>query len=134
MRVHGLTAGLSVILAAGLAACSSSTSPSNNGSGGGNNGGGESNTVTASYTSNNGAYGSGSTWYFSPTPDTVAAGTAVTFTWSGAQHNVHFNSAANAPDSIATSSSATVSRTFTTAGTYNYYCTIHNMSGVIVVH
>lgn len=131
MRVHRLTTGLTVILAAAVAACSSSTAPSNNG--GGVPGGASSNTITASYTSSNGSYGSSSTWYFAPTPDTVAAGAAVTFTWSGAQHNVHWDTP-NSPDSIPESGSASVSRTFTTAGTYNYHCTIHNMSGVVVVH
>jgi plastocyanin len=132
MRVHGLTVGVAVMLAAGLAACSSSsTAPSNNGGGG--QGGGASNTVTAYYgTTGGGAYSS-SSWYFAPTPDTVTAGTAVTFMWSGAMHNVHFDAVANAPDSIATSNSASVSRTFTTPGTYNYTCTIHNMSGTVVV-
>jgi plastocyanin len=132
MRVHGLTVGLSLLLAAGIAACSSSTAPSNNGS---NPGGGSSNTITANYSVSGGSYGSGGSanWYFAPTPDTVSAGTAVTFSWSGAQHNIHWDTP-NSPDSIPTSSNESTSLTFSTAGTYNYHCTIHSMSGVVVVH
>jgi hypothetical protein len=127
MRARGVMVGLSVIVAAGLAACSSSSAPSNNGGGAV---GGSNNTITASSTYNgNGTYN----WYFAPTPDTVAAGTAVTFTWSGAMHSVHFDAVANAPDSVPTSSGGSFSRTFTTPGTYNYHCTIHPMSGVVVV-
>lgn len=131
MRVHGLTAGLGLILAAGFAACSSSSSPSNNGT---NPGGGASSTITANYTVTGGSYGSGGSanWFFSPTPDTVTAGSSVTFTWSGAQHNVIWDTP-NSPDSIPEMGSASVSRTFSKAGTYNYHCTVHNMSGVVVV-
>ena len=89
------------------------------------------------YSTSGVSYGSGGSanWYFAPTPDTVAAGTSVTFTWSGgAQHNIHFDAVAAPEDSIPTSNSSSVSRTFTTPGTYNYHCTIHPMSGVVVVH
>jgi plastocyanin len=135
MRRHGLTIGLSVAVAAGLAACSSSTSP--NGSGVAPAGGGSSNTITANYSTSGGSYGSGgsASWYFAPTPDTVAAGSSVTFQWSGgAQHSIHWDAVAAPVDSVPTSNNASVSRTFTTPGTYSYHCTIHPMSGMVVVH
>jgi plastocyanin len=134
MRVHGLTIGLSVVVAAGLAACSGTTAPTS--SGGAPPGGGASATITANYNPS-GSYGStgANAWYFSPVPDTVAAGTPVTFQWSGgAQHNIHFDAVPAPVDSVPTSNSGSASRTFTTPGTYSYHCTIHPMSGVIVVH
>ena len=132
MRAHGTAIGLTLAVAA-LAACSSSTAP-NTGGGGGGGGGASSNTITASsQTTGGGAYGSGGNYYFSPTPDTVKAGTAVAYVFGSVTHNVHFDAVANAPDSIASSTNTSVNRTFGTAGTYNYHCTIHNISGVVVV-
>jgi plastocyanin len=131
MRGQGITIGLSLAVAV-LAACSSSTAP--NGGGGGGGGGGSSNTITASsQTSGGGAYGGGGNYYFSPTPDTVSAGTQVTYQFGSVTHNVHFDAVANAPDSIPASMNTSVNRTFTTAGTYNYHCSIHNIAGVVVV-
>lgn len=130
MRVPSVAIGLSVAIAAGLAACSSSTAPSGNSGGGG----ASSNTITASSTTTGGgAYGAGGNYFFSPTPDTVAAGTSVTYVFGGVTHNVHFSAVANAPDSIPATANAAVARTFPTAGTYNYECTIHHFSGVVVV-
>ncbi len=131
MRAHGTTIGLTLVVAT-LAACSSSTAPNSSGGGGG---GGSSNTITASsQTTGGGAYGGGGNYYFSPTPDTVTAGTAVTYAFGSVAHNVHFDAVANAPDSIPKSMNANVNRTFTTAGTYTYHCLIHGISGVVVVH
>jgi len=79
-----------------------------------------------------GAYGTGGNYFFSPTPDTVSAGSVVTWEFGSVTHNVVF-SAANSPANIPPSANTTVSRTFTTAGTYNYECTIHGFSGVLVV-
>jgi plastocyanin len=63
----------------------------------------------------------------------VATGTTVTFTWnSGAtQHNVTFD---DGPAS-ANQASGTYQRTFGTAGSFPYECTIHGsaMSGTITV-
>jgi plastocyanin len=137
MRAHGFIVGLAAALVAGVAACSSSTAPSPNGGTGGGTSGTSSNTITASSTTTGGgAYGSGSggNYFFSPTPDTVAAGTSVTYMFGSVAHNVHFSAVAGAPDSIQTSSNTSVSRTFPTAGTYNYMCTIHHFSGIVVVH
>jgi plastocyanin len=69
---------------------------------------------------------------FSPVSTTVAAGTTVTWTWTGANiHNVTFD---DGPKS-ATQNSGTYQRTFNTVGTYSYHCTIHGtaMSGVVTV-
>lgn len=131
MRAHGIAIGLGLAVAA-LAACSSSTSPSSNGTT--PPGGGSNNTITANYSSTAGNYGSGGStnWWFAPTPDTVAAGSTVTFSWSGAQHNIHWDTQ-GAPDSVATTSNSSATLTFPTKGTYNYHCTIHNMTGVVVV-
>ena len=70
--------------------------------------------------------------HFTPNATTVAAGTTVTWTWSGAnQHNVTFDDGAKS----ATQSAGTFQRAFSAAGSYSYHCTIHGtaMSGVITV-
>jgi plastocyanin len=128
MGKQGITVGLTLALAVGVAACSSSTAPSSAASGGANT------TITASSTTTGGAYGSGGNYFFSPTPDTVAVGAAVTYAFGSVTHNVHFAAVANAPDSIPATFNTTVVRTFTTPGTYMYTCLIHNISGVVVVH
>ncbi len=71
---------------------------------------------------------------FDPAATTVAAGTTVTWTWNGsAQHNVTFDDGSGLKS--ATQNSGTYSRTFASAGTYSYHCTIHGagMSGTITV-
>jgi len=61
---------------------------------------------------------------FSPGSVSVAAGTTVTWTWKGsATHNVTW--VGGSPAASATQSSGTYQRTFATAGTFEYYCTIH---------
>ena len=70
--------------------------------------------------------------FFSPAATTVPAGTTVTWTWNGSsQHNVTFDDGAKS----ATQASGTYSRTFTTAGSYAYHCTVHGtaMSGTVNV-
>ena len=70
--------------------------------------------------------------FFDPTAATVAAGGQVTWTWNGAvNHNVTFQAGANSSNQA----SGTFSRTFPTAGTFDYLCTIHGaaMSGQVVV-
>jgi plastocyanin len=68
--------------------------------------------------------------------DTVAVNTTVTWTWQGgANHTVTFQ---DGPAS-ALQASGTYTRTFGTAGTYAYRCTVHSsnfttgMVGTIVV-
>src|SRR5690242_4035871 len=69
---------------------------------------------------------------FTPSATTVASGTTVTWTWAGSrQHNVTFDDGT----ASATQASGTFQRTFVTAGTYPYHCTIHGsvMSGTVTV-
>lgn len=70
--------------------------------------------------------------FFDPSSARVAAGGAVTWTWNGAvAHNVTFSSGTNS----ATQASGTFVRSFPTAGSFAYSCTIHGaaMSGTVVV-
>lgn len=70
--------------------------------------------------------------FFSPQRFDVASGATVSWTWRGNnQHNVTFE---DGPAS-ATQTNGQYQRQFTTAGTYNYQCTIHGvaMSGSVVV-
>jgi plastocyanin len=63
----------------------------------------------------------------------VAAGTTVTWTWSSqaSDHNVTFADGVASPTQAANS---TFRRTFATAGTFNYQCTLHpGMTGKVVV-
>jgi plastocyanin len=69
---------------------------------------------------------------FSPVATTVPVGSAVTWTWNGRlRHNVTFDDGA----ASLTQGSGTYVRTFATAGTYPYHCTIHGlgMSGTVTV-
>jgi plastocyanin len=70
---------------------------------------------------------------FDPNSTTVPVGTTVTWTWAvgSVNHNVTFDDGTKS----GTQNTGTFTRTFTTAGTYNYHCTIHGsaMSGTIKV-
>ena len=71
--------------------------------------------------------------FFHPAATTVAVGSTVTWTWAGGvRHNVTFDDGV----ASATQATGTYSRTFNTAGTYSYHCTIHGtmMSGTVTVH
>ncbi|HUR92547.1 MAG TPA: plastocyanin/azurin family copper-binding protein [Gemmatimonadaceae bacterium] len=81
---------------------------------GGGGGGGSANTVILGASS------------FSPTSLTIQVGGTVTWNnTSATTHNVTFNTAAGAPPNIGDHSSGSSSRTFTTAGTFGYQCTLH---------
>jgi plastocyanin len=70
---------------------------------------------------------------FSPVSIVVTAGTTVTWTWAAgvAAHNVTFGDGTNSGDK----STGTFSRTFSTAGTFNYSCTLHaGMNGTVKVN
>jgi plastocyanin len=70
---------------------------------------------------------------FTPTSVTVAEGGSVTWAFGTVEHNVVFQ-AAGAPANIDVSSSKSVSRTFATAGTFAYVCSLHaGMSGTVNV-
>lgn len=69
---------------------------------------------------------------FTPPSSPLAVGGTVTWTWAGAvNHNVTFPAGASQGNQIA----GTFSRTFPTAGSFQYQCTLHpgSMNGTIVV-
>lgn len=71
---------------------------------------------------------------FVPATVTIKVGQTVTWTNDGSiPHSVTFDNGAPFDESL--DAGATVSRTFTTAGTFAYHCTIHgaSMSGTVVV-
>ena len=71
---------------------------------------------------------------FSPANIQVSPGTTVTWTWASGSttHNVTFSD--GTPGSGDKPAGSTFSRTFSTAGTFNYSCTIHpGMSGSVLV-
>lgn len=71
--------------------------------------------------------------FFNPSTASVVAGTTVTWTWAAgsALHNVSFT---GGPES-AIQATGSYSRTFATAGSFAYLCTVHGsgMSGTVVV-
>lgn len=69
---------------------------------------------------------------FTPADIQVTVGQTVTWTWSsgGITHNVTFSDGSGSGDQ----SSGTFSKTFSTAGTFQYRCTIHaGMNGSVLV-
>lgn len=75
--------------------------------------------------------------FFSPQQVNIARGGSVQWTWAAAAstHNVTFDATPGAPAAIGNMSSGSETRTFNTAGTFNYTCTIHGsaMSGTVTV-
>lgn len=73
-------------------------------------------------------YGGGTT-AFNPATLTVAANTAVSFVWKGGTHTVTSYAVSGSPTFPGVpdpgQSSGTYTYTFTTPGTYYYYCTYH---------
>jgi plastocyanin len=78
---------------------------------------------------------SGPGFSFSPNSVTIARGGTVTWTNStGIDHNVTFVAATGAPQTVANFTTGEQVRTFTTAGTFNYTCTLHSgMTGSVKV-
>jgi len=70
---------------------------------------------------------------FDPRTVSIPAGDTIYYTFQGVQHNVVFDTQGS-PANVGTTSSTTVKRIFTTAGTFNYHCSIHpQMTGTITV-
>ena len=87
---------------------------------------------------NNGGGGSevqaGADAQFSPNTITVAVGGTVTWVFGGLTHNVTFAQVAGVPGDIGSSVNTSISRTFNTAGTFTYQCTLHpGMTGTVKV-
>lgn len=97
------------------------------GGGGGGGGGGGTLVHAARVTA-------GTALVFTPETQTIPAGDSIFFTFGPVQHSVHFTTA-GAPADVGVSQDVTVKRKFPTAGTYDYYCTVHgtSMKGHIVV-
>ena len=72
---------------------------------------------------------------FSPNTVTIAKGGTVTWSIGTRNHNVtFFGGSAGAPTNIPTATNTTASRTFPTAGSFPYNCTLHaGMTGIVVV-
>lgn len=73
---------------------------------------------------------------FSPQQVDITVGGTVTWNFNDIiSHNVTFAGTTGAPSNIGDTSSGSVSRTFATAGTFAYNCTLHaGMTGTVVVH
>lgn len=71
---------------------------------------------------------------FSPAQVNLTVGGTVTWQFGSVEHNVGFGGTSGAPANIGNTSNASVSRTFTTAGTFGYVCSLHSgMSGTVIV-
>ncbi len=125
MKVHSYSS--LAIAAAVMAACGSSTSPGST-----SPGGGASKTVSISCTNSN--YNMAGSCAFGPNPDTVSVGDTVTFAFpSSSSHSVSFQ-ASGAPADVPPATGGNFPRTFATAGTFPYVCTVHPyMTGTVVV-
>lgn len=92
-------------------------------------------TVTAPSFPSSANVGAGTDQQFDPAQVDIAVGGSVTWQFASLTHNVTFASATGVPNNIGSSTSTSVSRTFNTAGTFDYQCTLHaGMDGKVVVH
>jgi plastocyanin len=121
-----------------LAACGTMTSPNGGGSGGGGGGGGGGGPV-GQVTVGNNFFRSSHNGSQNAAVDTIAAGSAVTWSWNAAgSHSIQSTGAV--PDIFRNSvvmsgANSTYSITFRNPGTYPYQCMVHGaaMTGRIVV-
>ena len=113
-RIETAVLGAMLVVAA---SCGGYDSPT------GNNNGGAAATINAS-----------ASLVFAPNSVNVTAGQTVAFAFGAVEHNVTFTAATGVPENVGNSVSTTVLRTFNTAGTFVYHCTIHaGMGGQVVV-
>jgi plastocyanin len=73
---------------------------------------------------------------FSPNKVDITANGTVTWNWgTTTTHNVTFSGGPTTVATITDRGSGSAARTFPTAGTYDYHCTIHaGMDGSVVAH
>ena len=97
-------------------------------------GGNPSSSATVGMNTSADAYGY-ATNSFQPGSVTIKVGGSVTWTYDNAVvHNATFSATAGAPTSVPNGRNGSVSRTFGTAGDYDYQCTNHaGMNGVVKV-
>jgi plastocyanin len=131
--MSGIIRIISTSLIVALAACGGSTGTygSNGTSSNGGNGGGDNQNPPPANTIN-----ASPSLAFSPTTLTINAGDVVTFAFGSVAHNVAFDNpnAATPSDIGGLNTNTSIQRTFGTAGTYSYHCTIHPfMTGSVVV-
>jgi len=127
MRLRFLTLAIAATIAA--SACGGSGDGTTAPPSGGTPPGGGNNPPPAPAQTNQVAIGDD---FFSPANIQVPVGTTVTWTWSNSAtlHNVTFADGSTSGDKA---SSATFSKTFSSAGTFSYLCTLHNMIGSVLV-
>jgi len=72
---------------------------------------------------------------FSPNSVTIAPGGTVTFAFGSVGHSVKFDTGTNPPaDITGVNADTSISRTFSTAGTFTFHCTIHpTETGTVIV-
>jgi plastocyanin len=72
---------------------------------------------------------------FSPAQVTIRVGQTVLYDFPADQHNVIFANRTGKPADIPVTSNTQVTRTFSTAGTFPYECTLHpGMNGTVIVN
>lgn len=77
---------------------------------------------------------SGTSDVFTPNFVAIARTGTVTWTFGARAHNVNFQGTAGAPNAIGDAVNESATRTFPTAGTFSYICTLHaSMSGTVLV-